>query len=332
MRNATSRLTWTVAIDRFPTDGSFTISRGARREAVVVVASVTDGTSTGRGEATPYARYGETVDGVVAAIEAVARDVSTHVDLGADLGTRVKGAARNAMDCALWDFEAKRTGQPVHILLGLSPPKLLLTAYTLSLDTAAAMAAKALQHSNKPLLKMKLGGPGDVDRLQAVRQARPDARIIVDANEGWSGDALSAMMSAAAAARVELIEQPLPAGEDERLRGLPRPVPLCADESVHTRESLAQLAGLYDAVNIKLDKSGGLTEALALRDAARAAGFKIMVGCMLSSSLAMAPAVLVADGCDWCDLDGPLLLAADRSPAVQYIGALLSPPPRGLWG
>jgi L-Ala-D/L-Glu epimerase len=322
------RPTWTVAVDRFPTDGAFTISRGARREAVVVVATVTDGHTAGRGEATPYTRYGETVDGVVAAIQSAATAVQTRADLAAC----VKGAAANAMDCALWDYEAKRTGQPVHILLGLPPPNTLLTAYTLSLDTADAMAAKARQHHDKPLLKIKLGGPGDVDRLQAVRQARPDARIIVDANEGWSGDVFSTMMAAAAAAGVELIEQPLPAGCDEQLRGIARLVPLCADESVHTRESLPQLVGLYDAVNIKLDKTGGLTEALALRDAARAAGLKIMVGCMVSSSLAMAPAVLVADGCDWCDLDGPLLLAADRTPAVHYTGALLSPPPRSLWG
>lgn len=319
--------TWSVTIDRFATDGAFTLSRGARREAVVVVASVSEGTFTGRGEATPYARYGETVDGVVAAIHAAA-----DVTMRDALADRVKGAARNAMDCALWDLEAKRRGVPVHQLLSLPALLPLTTAYTLSLDTPAAMAAKAARHADKPLLKMKLGGPGDLDRLAAVRAARPDARLIVDANEGWSPADLGPMFAAAAMHGVELIEQPVPAGQDDVLRDLPRPVPLCADESVHTREGLAALVGLYDAVNIKLDKAGGLTEALALRDAARAHKFKVMVGCMLASSLAMAPAALVAQGAEWCDLDGPLLLAEDRDPAVVYQGACLLPPSPALWG
>jgi L-Ala-D/L-Glu epimerase len=321
-------LTCTVSVDRFATEGAFTISRGSRREAVVVVATITDGQHIGRGEATPYARYGETIESVVAAIESQ----RARLDRLALQTTMLAGAARNALDCALWDLAAKRSRRTVAALAGLPEPQALLTAYTLSLAPPDVMAAKARAHADKPLLKLKLGGPDDVARLQAVRNARPDARIIVDANEGWTADVLPRMLKAAALHGVELIEQPVAAGQDALLADVERHVPLCADESLHTRDSLAAIAGLYDAVNIKLDKTGGLTEALAVRDAARALGLRIMVGCMLASSLAMAPAVLVAQGADWCDFDGPLLLAADRTPGIVYQGARLVPPPASLWG
>lgn len=319
---------WSVAVDRFPTAGTFAIARGSRTEAVVVVATVTDGAHTGRGEATPYARYGETVEGVAAAI----LKADAPLDRKQVQRTLPHGAARNAIDCALIDLEAKRAGRRAHEILGLAAPGILTTAYTLSLAPVDEMVAKARTNRDKPLLKVKLGGPGDIARLQAIRAARPEARLIVDANEGWSPDVFPEMMHAAAALKVELIEQPVPAGEDERLAGVPRLVPLCADESTHTRDGLDRLASLYDAVNIKLDKAGGLTEALALRDAARAKGLKIMVGCMVATSLAMAPALLLAQGADWVDLDGPLLLARDRTPALSYDGARVHPPAAELWG
>ncbi len=317
-----------VAIETFPIDGTFTISRGAKREAVVVVAAITDGRHTGRGECTPYARYGETVEGVAAAISSYRGPLDRTA-----LQTAMKaGAARNAIDCALWDIDAKAAGKPIHDLAGLPAPMPLVTAYTLSLASPDEMAAKARAAADKPLLKIKLGGSGDVGRLNAIRAARPDARIIVDANEGWTEENLTEMMRAAHAAGVELIEQPLPAGQDGALANRERLVPVCADESLHTRADLARLATLYDAVNIKLDKTGGLTEALLLRDEALKHGLKIMVGCMVATSLAMAPAILVAQGAGWCDLDGPLLLARDRTPALRYDGATLHPPSRDLWG
>ncbi len=321
-------LVLSVDIESYPVDGAFVIARGSRREAIVVVARVRDGRNEGRGEAVPYARYGETVEGVRAQILAQ----SSPPDRAALASTLPAGAARNALDCALWDLDAKRLGQSVTAMIGLAPPAPLLTAYTISLGTPEAMATKAQAHADKPLLKLKLGGRDDVTRLMAVRTARPDARIIVDANEGWRPEILPAMLDAAATARVELIEQPLPAGDDSALDGRDRRVPICADESVHTAADLPALVGRYDAINIKLDKTGGLTEAMRLRDAARASGMKVMVGCMLSTSLAMAPALLVAAGADWVDLDGPLLLARDRSPSLRYDGAIVHPATPALWG
>jgi L-alanine-DL-glutamate epimerase-like enolase superfamily enzyme len=317
-----------ASIERFPVAGSFNISRGSRREAVVVVATVSDGRYAGRGEATPYARYGESVEGVVADIQAAGASLT---DRAALQGSMRAGAARNALDCALFDLEAKRSRRRVHELAGLPAPAPLTTVYTISLDEPAAMAGKAAA-CGMPVLKIKLGGPGDVARLRAVRAARPDSRIVVDANEGWSADDLGMMLAECADAGVELVEQPLPEGKDEALRGIQRSVPVCADESMHTRADLPRLASLYDAVNIKLDKAGGLTEALAVRDAARALGLKVMVGCMLASSLAMAPAFLVAQGADWVDLDAPLLLAADRSPSMPYDGSSVLPAGPDLWG
>lgn len=321
-----------VRIERFPISGTFTISRGSKTEAVVVVAELRDGHLVGRGECVPYARYGETPEQVRADIDALSADIRAGLDRAALQARLGPGAARNALDCALWDLEAKRSGMPVHVLAGLPEPTSLVTAFTLSLDTPEAMAAAALA-ARRPLLKLKLGGGvEDGARLAAVRQAVPDARLIVDANEGWTPETLQDQLAACADAGVELIEQPLPAGADEILREIRRPIPICADESVHDRASLAGLAGKYDAVNIKLDKAGGLTEALAMAAAAHAQGFAVMVGCMLATSLAMAPAVLVAQGARVVDLDGPLLLARDRENGLRYEGATVFPPSPALWG
>ena len=321
-----------VTCEAFPIAGTFTISRGTKREAVVVVARVGALGHVGRGECVPYARYGETVDGVVAAIRsaAVARPLSRE-RIARELPA---GAARNALDCALVDLAAKASGTSAASVLGVTAvhePR--LTCYTLSLDTPEAMAAAAAQASDKPLLKLKLGGGGiDAARMAAVRRARSDARLVADANEAWSEADLLPLLGAAKAAGLELIEQPLPAAADLALARIERSVPICADESAHTAAGIAGLVDRYDAVNIKLDKAGGLAEALAMAQAARAAGLRVMVGCMVSTSLAMAPAWLLADTADWLDLDGPLLLARDRAPAVHYASGLMHPPQPALWG
>ncbi|OYX75725.1 MAG: dipeptide epimerase [Rhizobiales bacterium 32-66-11] len=320
-----------VEIERFPIAGTFTISRGSKTEAVVVVAHLRQGPHVGRGECVPYARYGETVEGVAHALRALAPDLEAGLNR-AGLQTRLPaGAARNALDCAFWDLGAKQAGVPAHILAGLPSPAPLTTAFTLSLDTPAAMA-KAAVAAGRPLLKLKFGGAGDVERIAAIRAAVPGARLIVDANEGWSADDLVANLEACARAGVELIEQPLPADDDAALAHVAHIVPICADESVHDRAGLADLRARYDTVNIKLDKTGGLTEALALAEAAKAQGFTLMVGCMLASSLAMAPAMLVAQLAQVVDLDGPLLLARDREPGLRYEGARAFPPAPALWG
>jgi len=322
-----------VRIERWPLAGVFAISRGSKSEAVVVVAELSDGTHRGRGESVPYARYDETPDGIVAAIEAVRPVLRRGLDRGALQRAMPAGAARNALDCAYWDVNAKQTGLRVHELAGLGAPAPLTTAYTISLASAAAMAAAAEQAAWRPLLKVKLGG-GDDDgkRIAAVRRAAPRAELIVDANEGWNPDNFKANLAACADAGVTLIEQPLPEGRDEALARVKHPIPVCADESVHDRASLDALAGKYDAVNIKLDKAGGLTEALALAAEAEQCGFAIMVGCMVATSLAMAPAMLVAQRARWVDLDGPLLLASDRADGLRYEGSLVYPPDPVLWG
>ncbi|MFG1299011.1 N-acetyl-D-Glu racemase DgcA [Xanthobacter sp. V3C-3] len=324
----------TLSIERFPIAGTFTIARGSKTEAVVVTASLTEGGVTGRGECVPYARYGETVEGVAAAIEALAPEIEAGLDRDALHYRLPAGAARNALDCAFWDLEAKRAGVPAHALAGLPEPRALVTAFTLSLDTPDAMAARAAEAAaaGRPLLKLKLGGEGDTARLAAIRAAAPEARLIVDANEGWSAPHLPRLLEACAHARVELVEQPLPAGADAALARVERLVPVCADESVHDRAGLAALRDRYDAVNIKLDKAGGLTEALALAEAAEGLGFTIMVGCMLATSLAMAPALLVAQRARVVDLDGPLLLARDRPEGLRYEGATVFPASSALWG
>jgi L-alanine-DL-glutamate epimerase-like enolase superfamily enzyme len=320
-----------AAVETWPIAGTFVISRGAKREAAVVLARLSDGTSAGRGECCPYARYGETVDGVRGAIAALG-EVHSRAEL---LQRMPAGAARNAVDCALWDWEAKRAGTSAATLAGLPALRPVTTAYTISLGAPAEMAAKAAA-SGMPLLKLKLGGTtqsgDDAERLRRVRAACPATRLIADANEAWSPDALPGLMAVAAETGLELIEQPLPAGADKALEEIERRVPVCADESLHTRAELTDLARRYDAINIKLDKAGGLTEALALAAAARAAGLRIMVGCMVATSLAMAPALLLAQDADWVDLDGPLLLARDRHPGLFYEGALVHPPLPELWG
>ncbi len=321
-----------VRIERWPLAGVFAISRSSKTEAVVVVAELSDGAHRGRGESVPYARYGETPDGIVAAIEAVRPVLRRGLDRGALQRAMPAGAARNALDCAYWDVNAKQTGRRVHELAGLSAPGPLTTAYTISLGSAAAMAAAAEQAAWRPLLKVKLGGDNDGTRITAVRRGAPRAQLIVDANEGWNSDNFKANLAACADAGVTLIEQPLPEGRDEALARIKRPIPVCADESVHDRASLDALAGKYDAVNIKLDKAGGLTESLALAAEAERRGFAVMVGCMVATSLAMAPAMLVAQRARWVDLDGPLLLASDRADGLRYEGSVVYPSDPVLWG
>ncbi|MEQ9260656.1 MAG: dipeptide epimerase [Roseovarius sp.] len=317
-----------VSRDVFRLAQVFTISRGSRTEAQVLTVRLRDGDAAGWGECVPYARYDETLDSVTEEIEGLPDSVTRE----ALYDLLPAGAARNAVDCALWDLEAKRAGRRVWELAGLPAPGPEITAYTLSLDTPEAMQAQAAKHAHRPLLKIKLGTPDDMPRLEAVRAGAPNSTIIVDANEGWSADVYADLAPHLVRLGVALVEQPLPAGEDEALIGMERPVPVCADESCHDRASLPGLRGKYDVVNIKLDKTGGLTEALALRAAALAEGYKVMVGCMVGSSLAMAPATLVAQGAMVTDLDGPLLLAEDREEPLTFDAAGVHPPVAELWG
>ena len=318
----------TINRDVFPLAQVFTISRGSRTEAKVLSVKISRGGVEGRGECVPYARYNETAASVSAQIESLpeAFDRQGLYEL------LPAGAARNAADCALWDLEAKESGLRVWQLAGLPAPGPEITAYTLSLDSPENMRAQAAEHAHRPLLKIKLGTPDDMPRLEAVRAGAPRADIIVDANEGWSAEVYADLAPHLLRLGVKLVEQPLPAGDDDALLGLQRPVPVCADESAHDRASLKHLAGKYDVVNIKLDKTGGLTEALALKREALAQGFEVMVGCMVGSSLAMAPATLVAQGALITDLDGPLLLAEDRAHPLQFDAAGVHPPTAALWG
>jgi L-alanine-DL-glutamate epimerase-like enolase superfamily enzyme len=327
-----SPLALSVRVERWPIAGAFTISRGAKTEAVVVVAELSDGAYRGRGECVPYARYGETIEGVTATIEAMDSEIARGLDREGLQSAMRPGAARNALDCALWDLAAKRAGRPVHELIGLPAPKVLTTAYTISLAGPDTMAKAAAEAADRPLLKIKLGAPGDPARIAAVRRAAPNAELIVDANEGWTADDLAENLAACAQAAVTLIEQPLPADRDDALAHIAHPVPICADESVHTAASLAALVGKYDAVNLKLDKAGGLTETLAMAREAQRLGLSLMVGCMVATSLAMAPAVLVAQRARVVDLDGPLLLARDRPDGLRYEGSRVHPPASALWG
>ena len=319
-------------IEFWPIAGAFTIARGSKTEAVVVTVEITDGAATGRGEGAPYPRYGETADSVLDEIE----EALDFLNGGGDrqgLQSRMRpGAARNAVDCALWDLEAKQTRRRAYEIAGRSRIDPLKTAFTLSLAAPEAMAEQARANARRPLLKLKIGGPGDLDRVEAVRAAAPKCRLIVDANEGLTLDELKALAPDFARLGVMLIEQPLRVGEDQALEGYACPVPLCADESLHTRAELAVCARRYQVANIKLDKAGGLTEALALKAEAEAAGMQIMVGCMVSTSLSMAPALLAAQGAEFVDLDGPLLLARDRQPGLTYVGSLVEPPKPELWG
>ncbi len=317
-----------VTPDTFRLAEAFTISRGSRVEAKVLTVRVIRDGVTGWGECVPYARYGETLESVTAEIEELPAAISRQ-DLQDALPA---GAARNAVDCALWDWQAKSTGMPVWRLAGLPAPSPEITAFTLSLDTPEKMRASAAKHAFRPLLKIKLGTADDMPRLEAVRAGAPQARIIVDANEGWTAEVYADLAPHLLRLGVEMVEQPLPAGQDGMLAEIDRPLPVCADESCHDRASLPDLKGKYDMVNIKLDKTGGLSEALALRQAALDQGYQVMVGCMVGSSLAMAPALLVAQGVAITDLDGPLLLAEDRENALQFDGSGVHPARPELWG
>lgn len=321
-------MTITVTPDVFKLAQVFTISRGSRTEARVLTVRVTRDGVTGWGECVPYARYDETLDSVTAEIEGLPEGI-TRAELQEALSP---GAARNAVDCALWDLEAKQADKRVWELAGLPAPKPEITAYTLSLDTPEKMQEQAAKNAFRPLLKIKLGTPDDMIRLEAVRAGAPKSRIIIDANEGWSAEVYADLAPHLLRLGVGLVEQPLPAGDDDALTGMERPVPVCADEACHDRDSLPALKGKYDIVNIKLDKTGGLTEAIALRKAAEAEGYGVMVGCMVGSSLAMAPATLIAQGVAYTDLDGPLLLAEDRDAPLKFDDAGVHPPSAALWG
>lgn len=321
-----------VSVERFPIAGSFVISRGAKTEASVVVATLETDGFRGRGECVPYARYGESVESVLAAMESVRRAVEAgagRIDLQSLLP---RGAARNALDCAFWDLEAKLRGVRVYALAALAPPIPAITAFTISLGTPEVMAAAAKAARDRPLLKLKLGGAADPQRLAAVRAAVPGARLLADANEAWSADNLQPNLEACARYGVVLVEQPLPAGEDAILSNISHRVPICADESCRDRADLAALRGRYDAINVKLDKAGGLTEALALVAAAERFGFTVMIGSMVGTSLGVAPALLLTGQAKFVDLDGPLLLAKDRPDGLFYEGSLVHPPEPALWG
>ncbi len=321
-----------VRHEAFPLASAFTISRGSRTQSDVVVVELAQAGVTGRGECLPYPRYGESVEGVMATIEGLREALAHGLDRQGLQTALPPGAARNALDCAFWDLEAKQAGCRVWELLGRPAPRPVVTAYTLSFASAESMGLAAAKAAHRPLLKLKLAGPDNIDRIAAVRAKAPQARIILDANEGWTPAIYAEVAPHLAVLGVELVEQPLPAGEDQALATMQHPVPVCADESCHDSAGLDALAGLYDFVNIKLDKTGGLTEALALKAAAEARGLRIMVGSMLATSLSMAPAHLVAQGAEVVDLDGPLLLAEDRPDGLRYDGSEVYPPQAALWG
>ena len=321
-----------VRPESWPFASVFTISRGSQTTSEVVVVTLTEPGAVGRGECVPYPRYGESVAGVIDQIESLRSALESGLDRAGLQDALPPGAARNALDCAYWDLEAKQAGKRAWEIAALPAPMPLITAYTISLDTPEKMGATAAANAQRPLLKLKLTGADDIPRVQAVHDAAPSARLVVDANEGWTVEDYATFVPRLAELGVTMIEQPLPAAQDYALAEMERPVPVCADESCHDTESLLRLGGRYDLVNIKLDKTGGLTEALRLKAAAMKAGFGIMVGCMVGTSLAMAPATLLAQGADVVDLDGPLLLASDRPNGLRYEGSRLAPPDSLLWG
>jgi L-alanine-DL-glutamate epimerase-like enolase superfamily enzyme len=314
--------------ETFPLRNPFTISRGSKTEARVVTCTITRNDHRGWGEGLPYPRYGETVEEAVAAIQALPEGITR-----AALQEAMKpGAARNAVDCALWDLEAKASGRSVWQLAGLAAPRPVEIAFTLSLDTPEKMREAASRNAHRAILKIKLGTPADMPRIEAVRAGAPKVRLIVDANEGWTPEVYTDLAPYLLRLRVEMVEQPLPQGADDMLAEIARPLPVCADESAHDAASLTGLMGKYDVVNLKLDKTGGLTEALRARDEARRLGLRVMVGCMISTSLSMAPAILVAQGADWSDLDGPADMAQDRDYPVTYDDRHIHPALPQLWG
>jgi L-alanine-DL-glutamate epimerase-like enolase superfamily enzyme len=318
--------------ETWPIQGSFRISRGARTEAEVIVVSITEDGVTGRGECVPYGRYDESIRSVMGQITSTRRFIEDGLTRDGLLTILPSGAARNAIDCALWDLEAKLSGKSVAEIANISEPGRLVTAYTLSLDTPEKMGEAAKLAAHRPLIKLKLAGEQDVERVAAVRNNAPNSRLIVDANEAWTVDMMQEFCPKLADLGVELIEQPLPAGEDGALVDMDRPVPICADESAHDTATLDDVARIYDVINIKLDKTGGLTEALLLAEAARGFGLGVFVGCMVGTSLAMAPAMMLGSFARFIDLDGPLLLAKDRENGIQFDGSIMQPPSRKLWG
>jgi L-Ala-D/L-Glu epimerase len=316
----------------WPLRAPFRISRGVKTAADAVMVEVRRGAAVGRGESVPYPRYGESVDAVVALLETVAGPLEAGAADEVLTAMLPAGAARNALDCALWDLRARETGASVAQVTGLARPGRLACALTVSLDEPEAMAAAAQAIADAPVIKIKLDGSLVEERLRAVGQAAPRSRFIIDANEGWTLDLLRDVSPLLARMNVDLIEQPLPVGADEGLEGSDPPAPLCADESVHTVAQLAGLRARYQAVNIKLDKAGGLTEAIALLTEARRLGFVVMTGCMVGSSLAIAPALHIAGASDFVDLDGPWWLASDWPGGVRIEGGWMAPPATGFWG
>ena len=322
-----------IHTEAWPLAGAFRISRGTRRVSDVLMVEVNDGNYVGRGECFPYARYGEDIDSVQKQLNSVRSEIEHGLDRQALLNVLAPGAARNAVDCALWDLEAKRAGLRVWDLANLPAPEPVTTVYTLGVDEPAIMGERARENSDRPRLKLKMTGDGaDLERVRNIHKNAPNARLVVDANEGWSIEQYLEYAPQFKELGVEMIEQPLPSTDDEQLSGVDRPIPVCADESCHDRATLPALVGKYDMINIKLDKTGGLTEALNLRDAALKQGLSIMVGCMIGTSLAMAPGILVAQAATIVDLDGPLLLAEDRNPGLSFTGSIIHPPEPRLWG
>lgn len=313
-------------------EGTFTISRGSRTHANVVVVELQQGEHTGRGECVPYARYDESIESVIAELAALEDKIVAGLTRQEMQSLLPAGAARNALDCAYWDLACKQSGQRIWQQLEVAQPESVITAFTLSLDTPERMKAAAIKNAHRPLLKLKLAGEGDVERVAAVREGSPNARIIVDANEGWNEAQYLEMVPELVKLNVEMIEQPFPASDDAALAHLPRPITLCADESCHDSSSLKNIIGRYDMINIKLDKTGGLTEAIALKEEAEKAGLQVMVGCMVATSLAMAPAFIVAQNVQIVDLDGPLLLAEDRQSGIQFDESLMNVYQAALWG
>ena len=322
-----------IHTEAWPLAGAFRISRGTRRVSDVLMVEVNDGNYVGRGECFPYARYGEDIDSVQKQLNSVRSEIEHGLDRQALLNVLAPGAARNAVDCALWDLEAKRAGVRVWDLADLPAPEPVTTVYTLGVDEPAIMGERARENSDRPRLKLKMTGDGaDLERVRNIHKNAPNARLVVDANEGWTIEQYLEYAPQFKELGVEMIEQPLPSTDDEQLSGVDRPIPVCADESCHDRATLKSLVGKYDMINIKLDKTGGLTEALNLRDAALKQGLSIMVGCMIGTSLAMAPGILVAQAATIVDLDGPLLLAEDRNPGLSFTGSIIHPPEPRLWG
>ena len=321
-----------LADERWPIAGAFRIARGAKTEAHVITVSLSEGQHFGWGEAVPYSRYGESIETVSAQILTVKAAVEAGMDRQSLQSALPPGAARNAIDCALWDMEAKQAGKRAWTLAGMTRLDPVKTAYTISLDTPDKMGDAARAASGRPMLKLKIGAADDLQKVEAVRANAPRTRLVVDANEALDIDTLNRLAPDFARLGVKMIEQPLPVADDEALAAYTGVVPLCADESLHSRAELTRCAKLYQAINIKLDKTGGLTEALALRREADAMGLMIMAGCMVSTSLAMAPALLIAQGAEVVDLDGPLLLARDRQPGLSILGSMIEPPPPELWG